>query len=287
MRALVALSGVYGLLVSEGLVARRLIGTSTDRPPSADGIHGARLPGRPLRCLVLGDSAAVGFGMTAAQDTPAALIGAGLSTALGRPVHVHSEAEVGVRTAGLTQQIDRGLSHRPDLAVIIVGTNDVVRQVPPRRAAGQLADVVDRLSATGCVVVVGTCPDLGAVRPIPQPLRWVIRCWSRHLARLQTIAVVEAGGRTVSLGGLLGPVFIERSDVMFGSDRFHPSETGYANMVSVLIPAMTDGLRDSHADDPDRQVMSLHDAAGRASQRPGTDVVRTGRRTSIRRRRAA
>jgi len=243
LRAAAAASGFYGLLLSEGVLARRSIGTSPHRPPVADGVHGADLPGRPLRCLVLGDSAAVGFGMTAAHATPPAMIGAGLSQALGRPVDIRSESEVGVRTSGLAHQVERGRTHRPELAVIIVGTNDVVRQVPPRRAAQHLNGVVARLVAQGCVVVVGTCPDLGTVRPVPQPLRWVIRRWSRRLARLQTVAVEQAGGRAVSLGDLLGPVFAARHDVMFGTDRFHPSETGYANMVSVLIPSMTAGLQ--------------------------------------------
>ena len=37
--------------------------------------------------------------------------------------------------------------------------------------------------------------------------RLLARKWSRDLAAAQTVAVVEAGGRTVSLGDLLGPEF--------------------------------------------------------------------------------
>ena len=50
---------------------------------------------------------------------------------------------------------------------------------------------------------------------------------SRNLAAAQTIAVVEAGGRTVSLGDMLGPLFASRDD-LFGDDEFHPSAEGYA-----------------------------------------------------------
>ena len=59
----------------------------------------------------------------------------------------------------------------------------------------------------GIEVVVGTCPDLGTIRPIAPPLRQVARRWSRRLAAGQAIAVVEAGGRAVSLGTILGPEF--------------------------------------------------------------------------------
>ena len=76
-------------------------------------------------------------------------------------------------------------------------------------------------------MVVGTCPDLGTIRPIQPPLRWLARRWSRQLAAAQTVAVVRAGGRTVSLGDLLGPQFDAAPEQMFGADRFHPSAEGY------------------------------------------------------------
>ena len=78
-------------------------------------------------------------------------------------------------------------------------------------AVRYLADAVRTLRAAGAEVVVGTCPDLGTIRPIQPPLRWLARRWSRQLAAAQTVAVVEAGGRTVSLGDLLGPTVRRRA----------------------------------------------------------------------------
>ena len=63
-----------------------------------------------------------------------------------------------------------------------------------------LAEGVRRLREAGVAVVVGTCPDLGTIKPIAPPLKQVARSWSRRLAAAQTIAVVEAGGRTVVAG---------------------------------------------------------------------------------------
>ena len=51
--------GVAALLVGEVRIAKRSIGVSDLRPPSADGVYGDDLPGQPVRCLILGDSAAV------------------------------------------------------------------------------------------------------------------------------------------------------------------------------------------------------------------------------------
>ena len=67
---------------------------------------------------------------------------------------------------------------RPQVAVIIIGANDVTHVGGPQ-ATDHLEDSVRQLREVGCQVVVATCPDVGSVRPIPQPLRWVARRLSR------------------------------------------------------------------------------------------------------------
>ena len=289
-----AVTGYYGVLIGESLMARRAIGMTDDRPPSADGIYGDDLPGTPIRCILLGDSALVGYGMDSSDATPPALIGIGLAHVLDTPVDVHTMATVGAQTEDLHEQVNRGLAYKPDIAVIVIGTNDVTHQlVGPYSSARLLGAAVRRLVAADCEVVVGTCPDLGTVQPIPQPLRWVARRRSRALARKQMMAVVAAGGRAVSLGDLLGPVFAEKYDLMFGADRFHPSATGYANMVSVLVPSMAAAMRERAVEAASvtrlpSELMSLDEAADRAGRQSGTEVVQQGRWvTALRRRRAS
>jgi lysophospholipase L1-like esterase len=292
-----AVTGYYGVLFGESILARRAIGMTEDRPPSADGVYGDDLPGRPIRCILLGDSALVGYGVDSADATPPSLIGVGLAHVLDTPVDVHSMAVVGARTTDLREQVNRGLTYKPDIAVIVVGTNDVTHHLlssPPSDRL--LGTTVQRLVAADCEVVVGTCPDLGTIRPLPQPLRWVARRRSRALARRQMVAVVAAGGRAVSLGDLLGPVFDEKYDLMFGADRFHPSATGYANMASVLVPSMAAAMRERAVEaqfgppvlsEPPRDLMSLDEAAHRAGRQSGTEVSRQGRWATVLRRRRA
>ena len=112
--------------------------------------------------------------------------------------------------------------------------------------------------------------------------------WSRRLAAAQTIAVVEAGGRTVSLGSLLGPEFADRPHHLFGPDRFHPSEVGYKRLVQALLPTVlvalgitpddTEHLSSERGD----RLLSLSDAAVEAARVPGTEVesADVGSRTS-------
>lgn len=281
-----ATAGLAGLIASEVRLAKRAIGVSDERPPSSDGVYGDDLPGATVRCLVLGDSAAVGYGMPSADLTPPALIGLSLSHLLDAPVAVHSEAVVGARSEHLREQVNRGLTFKPDVAVIVIGTNDITHWVPIATSVKRLGVAVRRLVDAGCDVVVGTVPDLGTIRPIPQPLRWIAQQNGRRLARAQTVAVVSAGGRAVSLGDLIGPLFAERSDVMFGTDRFHPSAAGYANMVSVLVPSLAAAIREPEEPDIDTAAttMPLEHAAALAELHVGTEVRRDGRRAAVQRR---
>jgi lysophospholipase L1-like esterase len=280
----VALGGVAlaALLREEARAARRKVEarTSKDDPPSGDGIYG-RGRGKPLVFAVLGDSSAVGLGVERAAETPGVLIAAALTELAERPVRLVRLAVTGAESRELDEQVDRALTEHPDVALIMIGANDVTTLTKPAVSVRHLEDAVRRLTAAGCEVVVGTCPDLGTIRPIAQPLRTFARRWSRQMAAAQTIAVVEAGGRTVSLGSVLGPAFAsDRS--MFSVDEFHPSAAGYAQAAAVLLPSVADavGVWPASADRgvrPIRRgtVRPMAEAAVRAASRTGTEVQPT------------
>jgi hypothetical protein len=120
--------------------------------------------------------------------------------------------------------------------------------------------------------VVGTCPDIGAIQPIKPPLRWLARKWSRELAAAQTVAVVQAGGRTVSLGNLLGPMFEADPVRMFSSDHFHPSAEGYARAAAVMLPTLLSALGEDERPAVAVGVSNLEDAAQEAVRAAGTEV---------------
>jgi lysophospholipase L1-like esterase len=276
-----------GVLVGQVEVAKRIIPLAEAPPPRGDGRYGQRFTGRPLRLVVLGDSSAAGFGVHRPRETPAALLANGLARRLRRPVAARTFAVVGATSKRLVPQVEAALDERPDLAVILVGANDVTHNDNRAAAVRYLADAVRALRAAGAEVVVGTCPDLGAIRPIHPPLRWLARYWSRQLAAAQTVAVVEAGGRTVSLGDLLGPRFVSEPHKLFGGDKFHPSADGYAIAVAAILPTATAAML-SRTEVPAAQppsaevpsvpeaagytVRSLPEAAAEAARRPGTEV---------------
>ncbi|GAA0379109.1 SGNH/GDSL hydrolase family protein [Microbispora corallina] len=273
---LTALGAVtYGLLMAEAMLARRIVGQphGLDGPPS-DGVYGA-YPGEPLRMVVLGDSTSVGLGMTRPQDTPAVVIALGLAAVAERPVRLTVVGRSGAESVHLGDQVERVLEERPEIAVIFVGANDVTTATPPARAVHHLQKAVRRLRDTGAEVVVGTCPDLGTVRPIAQPLRWVTRRWSRQLAAAQTVAVVEAGGRTVAFADLLGPEFDANPAEMFGPDRFHPSARGYLQAAYAVLPSVCAALGLWPEPEPVRVEGSQYLLAAMAVEEPGTEVTAT------------
>lgn len=226
----------YAVLRAEATFARRTIGVPTATAPVPDGSYGRYL-GTPLRLAIVGDSSAAGLGCDAPDETPGALLAGGLARDLRRRVELDVVAVVGARSADLDVQVARALKRPVDLALVMVGANDVTHRVPPGEAARDLGRAVRTLRAAGALVVAGTCPDLGTVEPVLQPLRTVARRWSRRLAREQAVAVVENGGVAVSLGDLLGPEFAQ-SPHLWSADRFHPSAAGYRRVTDALLPSL-------------------------------------------------
>lgn len=285
--ALAALGAAgFGVLIGETRLARRRIPQAEENPPvSHDTVWTAAGVSRtrpPIRLAFLGDSSAAGYGVFREEDTPAARLAIGISDVARRPVHVSNVAVVGAQSHQLPAQIDELAIAHPDVAVIMIGANDVTHRVGAREATAHLADAVSRLRAMGAEVVVGTCPDLGTIRPLAQPLRRVARHLSRRMAKEQTIAVVAAGGRTVSLGDLLGPLFAKDRE-FFSDDQFHPSAAGYRAAAEVLLPSVIDalGLRTrarSASAFTTRRPKPLAKAAAQAAARPGSEVAGTERR---------
>ena len=263
----------YGVLVAEAKLARKTIGRPTGQAPVASAMYGRHRPGPALRLVVLGDSSAAGLGCTLPKETPGALLGGGLSRELNRRVRVDVYAVVGAKSADLAGQVERALKRPADVAVVMVGANDVTHRVPERAAADALADAVRTLCQAGVCVVVGTCPDLGTVKPLPQPLRGVARWASRRMAEAQTVAVVEAGAVTVSLGNLLGPVFAAEED-LWSADRFHPSPSGYARVADVLLPSVLEvlGAGQPETEPVADSVQDVAVAASVASRDAGLEV---------------
>ncbi|MFI5809200.1 SGNH/GDSL hydrolase family protein [Streptomyces sp. NPDC051561] len=279
-------AATVGLVIAEVQLAKRLVGGAVAPiAPPADGLYGTAFAGRcelpALRLGVLGDSTAAGQGVRRAGHTPGALLASGLAAVAERPVELRNVALPGAMSDDLDRQVSllvRDPLGSPDVCVIMIGANDVTHRMPPTQSVRHLASAVRRLRTAGAEVVVGTCPDLGTIEPVYQPLRWLARRVSRQLAAAQTIGVVEQGGRTVSLGDLLGPEFEANPRELFGPDNYHPSAEGYSTAAMAVLPTLCAALglwpESDHLDGSrDEGMLPVARAATKAAAEAGTEVT--------------
>lgn len=196
--------------------------------------------GTPLELAMVGDSLAAGLGADEPSETVGVLLARGLAAASERPVQLRNVAIVGSESKDLAEQVANLTSTHSQLevVVIIVGGNDVLHLQRIGASVQYLATAVRELRSRGCEVVVGTCPDMGTVRLFAQPLRFLAHFLSRLLATAQTIVVLRAGGRTVSLADTVGPIFTREPTTMFSTDQVHPSSQGYARAAEALLPSV-------------------------------------------------
>ena len=178
-------------------------------------------------------------------------------------------------------------------------SDDLDRQVAlvladPAAAAGRLRDhdrrerrhAPDAADAVGAAAVGRGTPaahgrrarwSSAPARTWARSSRSTSRCagWpaglSRQLAAAQTIAVVEQGGRTVSLGDLLGPEFEANPRELFGPDNYHPSAEGYATAAMAVLPTLCAalGLWPDDEDRPDALARRGLPAGGAGRGRGG------------------
>ena len=254
-----AVVGARNLLSGQAEQARSVIPKAWDIPPRADGIYSPG--GAPVRrwergalfdihLMIFGDSTATGYGCEDAEEVPGVRIARGLAEQSDSVVRLSTKAIVGASSKGLAGQVDAMLvaGPPPDIAVIMVGANDVTALNGIGPSARRLGAAVQRLRSVGATAVVGTCPDLGVIGAIPQPLRWTARSLGLRLARAQAVAVSAAGGVPVPLADLMAPHFLATPELMFSEDRYHPSAAGYALAAEQLLVALGTTLADQKID---------------------------------------
>ncbi|MFC4852341.1 SGNH/GDSL hydrolase family protein [Actinophytocola glycyrrhizae] len=185
-----------------------------------------------LRFRVLGDSLAAGVGCTRVEQSIGHVLADALRAA-GHRVELSVHAVPGARSADLPPQVRAAVAAGVDLALIVVGANDLTRFTPPAVGAEKLRDAVTGLVSTGARVLVVTAPDMGVLAHVPPTFRDVVSQTSRLYATAQAAAATTAGATVAHVG----PEVFSRFAVderLFSADRFHPSAAGYAVIAQAL-----------------------------------------------------
>jgi len=192
-------------------------------PEAAGPRRGSVGHGRPLRLLIVGDSSGAGVGVRTQDQALAGHLTRALARALPLQVQWQLVARSGITTAQALELLQRERPDRADVAVAVLGVNDVIDQVPSQRAVQQRAALADWLLAHAGVrhVVFAPLPPMHQFPLLPQPLRWIVGSDARrHDAALARWAATRRDVSHVPIAMSLG------ADAM-ASDGFHPGEPVY------------------------------------------------------------
>jgi lysophospholipase L1-like esterase len=219
--------------------ARRLRRAALDLPEP----HGPRRGtvgqgGTVLRVLVAGDSSAAGVGARTQRDALARPLAQGLARRLGGAVRWQLIAQSGLTSEGVLEKLKHERPQAADVAVIVVGVNDITKEVPLAFALRQRQLLADWLHVHAGVkqVVFPALPEMELFPALPRPLAWYAGQAARRNNRAQKRwAVALPGVAHLDMDGVAHPS-------LFCEDGFHPAPALYARVAERLadhIAALT------------------------------------------------
>jgi lysophospholipase L1-like esterase len=204
-----------------------------------------------LRLIVVGDSSAVGVGAPHQDLALARPLARQLAQRIARPVRWTLQAETGLTSAAALAYLKVRDVPEADLAVVVLGVNDITNQVPVAQALKHRGEIAVWLEAHAGVaeVLFPALPEMELFPSLPQPLAW----WAGQMSRRNNRAQARwAAGwplrtprvRHVEMDGLMSP------DLM-ASDGFHPGPGLYARVAEHLAEVLGQiaGARQSNRED--------------------------------------
>lgn len=197
--------------------------------------------GRPLRFVVLGDSTAAGLGAASADDSYAARLARRLGNA-GWKVEMTGYGVSGARVADvLEEQVALAEQAGPDLVFVGIGANDATHLTSLGSVRSDMAEVLDRLEATGAAVVVAGAPDMRAAA-WHEPLRSIAGWRGRRVSAAIASAARSRSVPVVPLAERTGPFFDADPEAHYGADDFHPGSLGYLRWADAIYPYLEEVL---------------------------------------------
>lgn len=228
--SLVAKLALSPLLAAQAAFVRRRLPRLPEAQGLREGVAGADPAAARLKLLIAGDSSAAGVGVDTQDD---ALAGQLVRELLARGrAHVHWRlvARSGVTTEQLIALLQQAAPIDADLSVIVTGVNDLVDQVPSRRAI-QARDRLTNVLRNGHGVrhvVFCPLPPVHQFPSLPQPLRWLAGADARrHNAALRHWIGTRRDVSHV-------PLNLRLNRGVMASDGFHPGEPVYRQVAIAL-----------------------------------------------------
>ena len=180
----------------------------------------------PVRILAFGDSLTAGLGL-AEQDTLPTRLADALNK-MGRPVIMINGGVSGDTTADGVSRLDWALADKPQIMILALGANDMLRGLDPKTTRANLEAIIQKAQAAGVEVVLAgmlSPPNLGA----------------EYKAAFDAIYPDLAKTHNLLFMPFLLQDVAQDSDLN-QADGIHPNGNGVAIIVRNLLPYVTEAM---------------------------------------------
>ncbi|ANM30102.1 hypothetical protein ABI59_11740 [Acidobacteria bacterium Mor1] len=215
------------------LVQGRHVRGSIEKLPEPPGAREGRAGRGPhLRVLFVGDSSAVGVGVSTLDDALPGRVVAGLAS--DHETDWRLIGRTGATTRDTLARLSREAAGSFDIAVTALGVNDVTRGRSLDGWLEEQAALVTLLEERYAVrrTMLSGLPPVHRFPALPQPLRWYLGAQTRRFDRaLARLAEGRRGCTHVPISDQTGDA---GSDAM-ASDGFHPGPRIYARWAELVV----------------------------------------------------
>jgi lysophospholipase L1-like esterase len=193
----------------------------------------------PLRFVILGDSAAAGIGDS---DEFGNNFGWGyyLARCIQSPLVYANVSRPGAQSQEVRDvQLKHALDLKPDLAAVIVGGNDVLRNgFSPQRFHQNLREIVSQLTAQNSTVLLLELHDPNKILKLPKTLAAIL---DRRITMVNALTQAVAAEFSTKLLKTREIADIYAKD-MWHVDRMHPSKKGHQHLAKNFRKILMDEI---------------------------------------------
>jgi lysophospholipase L1-like esterase len=195
----------------------------------------------PLRMVALGDSSITAPGVEDLDNVWVRRVA--LEFAADHRVELISLAVGGSKVRDVIEgQLDAAVDLSPDIAVVSVGANDVMRGTLATRFRLDLEHIAAGLERTAGAILVMGVGDLGSIPRLPSSLRPYLTHRSRVFdAASAAVAVAHPGCIKVYTRGPISLAFWDEPS-LFAADMFHAGDAGHALFAAESMPTFRAAL---------------------------------------------
>jgi len=202
--------------------------------------------GEQLSYVMMGDSTSIAQGGDYSKGI--AVETAQFLAKNNKQVSLYNTGVSGARSKDIEQnQLQDALDAKPDLVMIVVGSNDATHLTSNSEVKESIQATIDALIQQNCnvkIILTGSA-GMGVVPRLPQPVRFIVGLKVNSLNNTFQEIVQDNSLTFAPIAKETSPIF-KRDRSLFAKDNFHPNTEGY----QVWIPTLTNAINASLESQP-------------------------------------